>query len=125
MDHFGELNWKALGGLIATESQYLSHQIACTASGFVNFLKARQGGGVLCHILFGQVNIAQYRTQNIVEVVGNSACHCAHGLHLLGFPKLRFQGDPLHLRELFCSQVTRENSGHCALNAGPPAPGSI
>ena len=45
--------------------------------------------------------------QNVVEIVGNAACHGADGLHFLGFTKLGFQHIALGFNAFACGQIKK------------------
>ena len=45
----------------------------------------------LRQVLHGQLRIAEDNPQNIVEIMGHTACQCTNGLHFMGLAKFILQ----------------------------------
>src|SRR5260370_12862251 len=77
--------------LLAREGQHALRELSSALGGFVNGRSEGCKLGVAGDCLANQFNLADDYCQNVVEVMGNTACQLANGLHLLSLPQLLLQ----------------------------------
>ena len=67
----------------------LLHQLLSTGGGFENLFQVLPGLAVLRDVIHGEFRIADNRKQNVVKIMGNTACQGSNGLqfhYLLQLP---------------------------------------
>jgi len=62
-----------LGFSLAAETEELANDVLCPETGPADLLKVLMGRVPFRHVIHGQLRVSQDNTQNIVEIVGNSA----------------------------------------------------
>ena len=109
-----------LGFLAAAEGEDAPDQVLRARGGLANLFQAVPLVRRFARLQPGQLDVAEDRLQQVVEVVGDAAGQRADGLHLLRLAQLVFQAAPLGFAPLSLGEVmddARHAGGRAAVRS--------